>query len=94
MILEVADFRTPAVEDFEAAMRELAPVIASSAGYLGHTVQRCIETPGRYLLIVRWASMEAHTTGFRGSAAFERWRAPRRPPQRRRRRAFRDGRRP
>jgi heme-degrading monooxygenase HmoA len=74
MILEVADFRTASAEDFEAAMRELAPVIASSAGYLGHTVQRSIETPGRYLLIVRWTSVEAHTKGFRASPAFERWR--------------------
>jgi heme-degrading monooxygenase HmoA len=76
MILEIADFRTAPenASDFEAAMQELQGVIAASPGYLGHTVQRSIESPGRYILIVRWESVEAHTQGFRGSAAFEVWR--------------------
>ncbi len=72
MILELADFRTTNAEDFETAMAELAPVIASGAGYLGHTVQRSVETPGRYMLIVRWESIDAHQA-FRASAAFGVW---------------------
>jgi heme-degrading monooxygenase HmoA len=77
MILEIADFRIKpdATSDFETAMHELRTVIASSPGYLGHTIQRSIETPTRFVLIVRWDSLEAHTVGFRGSAAFETWRA-------------------
>jgi heme-degrading monooxygenase HmoA len=76
MILEVADFRikTEGLADFEAAMEELRSVIASSPGYLGHTLQCSQETPGRYLLLVRWSTLEAHTKGFRGSPAFETWR--------------------
>lgn len=72
MILEVADFRTSDPEDFEAGMREVAHVIASADGYLGHTVERSIETTGRYLLIVRWESV-AHHEGFRASEAFQQW---------------------
>jgi heme-degrading monooxygenase HmoA len=77
MILEIADFRIKldVVEDFETAMTELKGVIASSPGYLGHTLQRSQETPGRYILLVRWTTLEAHTQGFRGSAAFETWRS-------------------
>jgi heme-degrading monooxygenase HmoA len=77
MILELADFRIrpDATDDFEAAMEELKTIIASSAGYLGHTIQRSLETPGRYVLLVRWATLEDHTKGFRGSAAFETWRS-------------------
>ena len=30
--------------------------------------------PGRYLLLVRWETLEAHTVGFRQSAAFGEWR--------------------
>lgn len=77
MILELADFRirTDATHDFESAMEELKTVIASNPGYLGHTVQRSLETPGRYVLLVRWDSLESHTHGFRGSAAFEMWRS-------------------
>jgi heme-degrading monooxygenase HmoA len=44
-------------------------------GYLGHELQRCMETPSRYLLLVRWETLEAHTVGFRGSPEYQRWRA-------------------
>jgi heme-degrading monooxygenase HmoA len=76
MILEVADFRiqSDAEPDFEAAMHELCGVIAASPGYLGHTLQRSLETPQRYLLLVRWRDVESHTQGFRGSSLFETWR--------------------
>lgn len=61
--------------EFEAAFREASPIIASMPGYLGHELQRCIETPSRYLLLVRWETLEAHTVGFRGSPEYQRWRA-------------------
>ena len=72
MILELADFRTTDAEDFEAAMVELAAVIASSDGYLGHSVQRSVETPGRYIRLGRWESLAAHQA-FRAGAAFGEW---------------------
>lgn len=59
---------------FEAAMEKAAPVIAGSPGYLRHELQRSLETPGRYVLLVQWATLEAHTVGFRQSAAFGEWR--------------------
>ena len=61
--------------EFEAAFREASPIIASMSGYLGHELQRCIEAPERYLLLVRWETLEAHTVGFRGSPEYQRWRA-------------------
>ena len=77
MILEAAQIQVKSGEEaaFEVAMRRAAPVIAGAAGYVSHEVQRCIETPGRYLLLVRWETLEAHTVGFRGSPAFAEWRA-------------------
>jgi heme-degrading monooxygenase HmoA len=77
MMLEIAEFSIDPSKtaDFEAAMIELQEVIGSSPGYLGHTVQRSLETAGRYVLLVRWTSLEAHTQGFRGSPAFETWKA-------------------
>src|ERR1700735_2443557 len=77
MVLEVAmiQIRVGGESAFEGAMVEAAPLIARSPGYLGHEVQRCIETPGRYLLLVQWETLEAHTVGFRQSAAFGEWRA-------------------
>jgi heme-degrading monooxygenase HmoA len=41
-------------------------------GYLGHELHACIEAENRYLLLVRWESVEAHTRGFRGSPEYER----------------------
>ena len=55
MILQIAEFRiaTDRHPDFEAAMEELKTVIGSSRVYLGHTIQRCLETNGRYVLLHR-----------------------------------------
>ncbi|MGC2638972.1 MAG: antibiotic biosynthesis monooxygenase [Acidobacteriaceae bacterium] len=77
MILEVAQLQVRSGEEaeFEAAMRKAAPVIAGAAGYIAHELRRCVETPGRYLLLLRWETLEAHTVGFRGSPAFAEWRA-------------------
>ena len=76
MILEAAVLPVIAGREakFEATFREASPIIASMPGYLGHELQRCIETPSRYLLLVRWETLEAHTVGFRGSPEYQRWR--------------------
>ena len=44
-------------------------------GFKGYQLQRSIESPGRYLLLIRWETLENHTVDFRGSAAFAEWRA-------------------
>ncbi len=78
MILEHADIRidpTQAVAFEEAVQRGLDTVIAQSPGYLGHKVNRSIESPGRYILTIFWATLEDHIVGFRQSPAFGEWRA-------------------
>jgi heme-degrading monooxygenase HmoA len=42
-------------------------------GYISHELQRCLETPGKYLLLVEWRSLEDHTVGFRQSAGYLEW---------------------
>jgi heme-degrading monooxygenase HmoA len=63
----------PTSSSCPTASRAPAPLI--SPGYLSHQLQRSIETPNRYALLVQWRSLEDHTVGFRGSAAFAAWRA-------------------
>jgi heme-degrading monooxygenase HmoA len=77
LVLEAALLQVKAGEEaaFEDAMRRAAPVIARATGYIGHSVDRCIETRARYLLLVQWETLEAHTVGFRGSPEFAEWRA-------------------
>lgn len=59
--------------DFEAVFKKASKIISSMDGYLSHELHRCIEAQGKYLLLVRWESLESHTVGFRGSAEYQEW---------------------
>lgn len=75
MILEVAILNVvPGRQaDFESAFRTASALIASIPGYVSHELQRCLETPNRYVLLVNWLTLEAHTQGFRGSPQYLEW---------------------
>jgi heme-degrading monooxygenase HmoA len=60
--------------DFLSALEQAKTFIAVSPGFRGLRVERCLENPSTFLLLVEWESLEAHTQGFRGSAAYEEWR--------------------
>ncbi len=60
---------------FEKAMRKAVPLISVSDGFLGIEVLPCIERPGRYLLLVKWADVDAHEIGFRESERYQEWKA-------------------
>jgi heme-degrading monooxygenase HmoA len=76
MILEVAilDVKAGQTVAFEAAFSQASEMISRMSGYVSHELQRCIETPNRYILLVRWQTLEDHTIGFRQSAEYETWR--------------------
>ena len=76
MILEHAILNVKAGEApaFEIAMREALPLISATPGFISLEVLPCVETPGRYLLLVQWQTLEAHTQGFRGSDRYDKWR--------------------
>jgi heme-degrading monooxygenase HmoA len=67
MILEVAilDVRAGLENPFEAAFSEAKAIIVNTPGFAGLELQRCVERPNRYVLLVRWRSLEDHTVGFR-----------------------------
>ncbi|MBW4636453.1 MAG: antibiotic biosynthesis monooxygenase [Iphinoe sp. HA4291-MV1] len=75
MILEVAmlNVRSGMENEFEVAFAKASPIIAPMRGYISHELHRCIEVPNRYLLVVRWETLEDHTTGFRGSPEYQEW---------------------
>ncbi|MGI4938237.1 MAG: antibiotic biosynthesis monooxygenase family protein [Janthinobacterium lividum] len=78
MILELADFRIhPGRQaEFDAAIvRGVLSTISTAQGYLGHRIDRGIESPERYLLAIRWQTLQNHTVDFRESPAFAEWRA-------------------
>jgi heme-degrading monooxygenase HmoA len=75
MVLEVAilDVIPDQEQDFESAFAKASGIISSMSGYVSHQLQRCIEKPNRYILLVNWETLEAHTVGFRGSEQYQEW---------------------
>lgn len=75
MILEVAPLfiRPGRATEFEAAFAQAQGILEGMPGCLSYELQRCLERPGEYLLLVRWESLEAHETGFRGSPQYQQW---------------------
>jgi len=78
MILELADIRIHAGQQAafdEAIRRGLDTVISRARGFRGYKVNKGVEVPERYLLMIFWDTLENHTVDFRGSALFAEWRA-------------------
>lgn len=62
------------MKEYEAAISQASSIISSMNGYLSHELHRCIEEEGKYLLLVKWETLEDHTIGFRQSAEYQEWR--------------------
>jgi quinol monooxygenase YgiN len=76
MITEIAqiDIKPGLEAEFEAGVQKAAPIFRRAKGCHGMELVRSIEKPGRYRLLVRWASVENHTADFRNSPDFQEWR--------------------
>ena len=78
MILEIADIRIPPgknAEFDEAIERGVETVIAKAEGFRGYKVNKGVESPERYILMIYWDTLDAHTVGFRQGPLFAQWRA-------------------
>ncbi len=78
MILEVADIRIQPGQEaaFDAAIqRGLKDVISQAQGFRGWKVNKGVENPQRYLLMIFWDTLEDHTVHFRQGPLFAQWRA-------------------
>lgn len=76
MILEIAEFEIIAgkEESFEAGVREAVPLFQAAKGYRSIALNRAIEKPTTYRLLIEWETLEDHTVTFRNSEAFQKWR--------------------
>ncbi|MGJ9416684.1 antibiotic biosynthesis monooxygenase family protein [Massilia sp. CMS3.1] len=76
MVLESAELMIKAgmEAEFEAAVRQARPLFQRARGCEGMQLQRGIENPRAYRLLVRWETLEDHTVHFRGSEDFQEWR--------------------
>lgn len=75
MILEAVmlQVRPRMEEEYEKVFGEASKIISSMKGYISHELQRCMEVRGKYLLLVKWETLEDHTTGFRQSKEYQEW---------------------
>ena len=75
MITEIAllTIRKGQSTAFEEAFIKAQPIIEASKGYIQHELQQCIELDDKYLLTVRWNSLEDHTVGFRQCEGYKEW---------------------
>jgi heme-degrading monooxygenase HmoA len=78
MILEIADIRVVAGKEaeFDAAIQHGVETVASKAkGFRGYKVNKGVESPDRYMLMIYWDTLENHTVDFRQGPLFPQWRA-------------------
>jgi heme-degrading monooxygenase HmoA len=78
MILEHADIRIQPGQQaaFEVAIAHgVNSVIAQAQGFHGFKVNKSVESPERYVLMIYWDTLENHTVDFRQGPLFAQWRA-------------------
>ena len=77
MILEIAqiDVKPGSETDFEAGVARAAPIFQRARGCRAMQLERSIEQPQRYRLLVLWETLENHTVDFRESSDFNAWRS-------------------
>ncbi|WP_194543695.1 antibiotic biosynthesis monooxygenase family protein [Paenibacillus sp. JZ16] len=75
MILEVAmlQVKPGLTSDFERNFQTASGIISQMEGYIHHELKRCLEDSHKYVLLVKWETLEDHTIGFRGSAEYQEW---------------------
>lgn len=76
MILEIAQIDVnPGMEaEFEALVKQAAPLFRSAKGCAGMTLQRSIEEAARYRVFLQWETLENSTIDFRQSQGLVEWR--------------------
>lgn len=75
MVLEVAILNVKEVlatqfeHDFDIAKQ----YISSIDGFISFSLSKCMEEEGKYILLVKWETLESHTIGFRESSQYQEW---------------------
>jgi heme-degrading monooxygenase HmoA len=77
MILEIADITILPGKNAEfdqAIERGVREVISTAKGFMGFKIQKGIEKPERYLLMIEWVTLDNHMVDFRNSPSYLKWR--------------------
>jgi heme-degrading monooxygenase HmoA len=76
MFFEIAEIEVKPGDEaaFEAAVGKAAPLFQRSKGCRGLELQRTVEKPSKYRLVVKWETVEDHMVHFRNAEEFQEWR--------------------
>jgi heme-degrading monooxygenase HmoA len=76
MVLEIAQIKVQSgnEQQFEAGVRQALPLFQRAKGCKSMQLQRSIEQPDSYTLVVGWDSIDDHMVSFRNSDDFQEWR--------------------
>jgi heme-degrading monooxygenase HmoA len=55
--------------------KKVTKLILSAKGCLGYELQRCIEQENKYLVLIKWKTVEDHLQDFKKSPGFEEMKA-------------------
>jgi quinol monooxygenase YgiN len=76
MVFEFADIDVKPGEEkaFEDGVAKALPLFRRAKGCHGMELQRSVEKPSKYRLVVKWETVEDHMVHFRESPDFQEWR--------------------
>lgn len=75
MIVEYIRYTVPCGQghEFEQAYEAAAEPLLGSEHCLGYDVTRCSDVPAKYIVRIRWDSVDGHMKGFRNGPQFPRF---------------------
>ena len=76
MITEIAELsiKPDSHDALLAAVKEAVPLFKRAKGCKAVKLERLVERPDVYHLVISWETLENHTVDFRGSDDFQAWR--------------------
>lgn len=80
-VVEIIRYHLPAekAEDFLTIYREVSEYLAASPHCRSYQVLRGVEDVSRFIIVIKWDSVEGHEKGFTDSADFPKFITPLRP---------------
>ena len=76
MIYEIATLRIDPnkSEEFESAIEHASAIFREAVGCQSMHLEKVIEDPSEYHIVIKWNTLENHTRDFRESEGFKKWR--------------------
>ena len=77
MVVEIAilEAKPGEADNMRKGLEAARKIISQANGYIDSTFQQGIEDPNRFVLYIKWQTVEDHTNGFRQGPLFPEWRS-------------------